>query len=436
MYRLSPIKVYVLDGADDNPAWAARMGRIVSALDPPPSEITRITKENLPEVVSELRRAWPPETVPLGRERTFMRPLIFTTMDLHDPPRDLAALAARCGEGAEGMIRDIYGQFQRVRPTHPREQDQQNNCVCWPTFDFGAMRGCPHGCLYCGEGKSGRYIVIPLNIEQYVEQVVGPEIERQPQQKCFRMIGWGADLIAFEPEYGLFDLFTRKLAQYEDHYGYFHTASTNVDWIADLPHKDRLIGVWTVTGDEVARLIEPGAAPAFERFEAGRRCLQMGVPARYKFKPIVPIRNWREDYARAIKQALQPPAPESIGLCVLMWMDYETLADKISIDLLDPDCAAAARDAAEKLKGVSTGPFPHRVRSEIYRFFIEQVRRHDKHIPLYVSTESREMWEELKDELGQDPRTYVCGCGPAAVPGGRLDLASDFRYSNFSPVPS
>jgi len=41
--------------------------------------------------------------------------------------------------------------------------------------------------------------------------------------------GGGADLMAFELEYGLFDLFTRKLAQYEDRYGHFHTASANVD---------------------------------------------------------------------------------------------------------------------------------------------------------------------------------------------------------------
>ena len=54
---------------------------------------------------------------------------------------------------------------------------------------------------------------------------------------------------------------------------------------------------------------------------------------------------------------------------------------------------------------------------------------------LYVSTETREMWDELKDELGQDPRCYVCGCSSVAVPGRRLGLSPGFRFSTYSPTP-
>jgi hypothetical protein len=186
----------------------------------------------------------------------------------------------------------------------------------------------------------------------------------------------------------------------------------------------------------VARQLEPAAGPAVGRFEAGRKCQEMALPIRYKFKPIIPIRNWRQEYAHAIEQALTLSRPESIGFCVMIWNDYETLIQKIEPDLLDPDCLAAAREAADEMKGVTTGPFPHRVRAEIYRFFIEQVRRWDKEVPLYISTESREMWDELKDELGQDPRAYVCGCSSVAVPGRRLALSAECPHSTYSPTPS
>ena len=82
-----------------------------------------------------------------------------------------------------------------------------------------------------------------------------------------------------------------------------------------------------------------------------------------------------------------------------------------------------------------TGPFPHEVRNEIYRFFIREVRRWDRDVLLYVSTETREMWDELKDELGQDPRSYLCGCSSVAVPGRRLALSPGFRYSTYNPTP-
>ena len=45
------------------------------------------------------------------------------------------------------------------------------------------------------------------------------------------------------------------------------------------------------------------------------------------------------------------------------------------------------------------------------------------------------MWDELKDELGQDPRSYICACGSAAAPGRRLALSLGFRYSTYHPTP-
>jgi DNA repair photolyase len=249
------------------------------------------------------------------------------------------------------------------------------------------------------------------------------------------MILGGTDLITFEPEYGLFDLFSRTLAQFEDRYGHFHTGSANVDWLADLPHRDRLVGVWSTTCEAVARDIEPGSGHAFDRFDAGGKCTEMGIPARYKFKPIIPVRDWRSEYATAIEEALKRSQPESIGFCVFIWHDFDAMAAKLDLDMLDPDFVEAARGAQEEMKGKRQAPFPHEVRKEIYQFMIKEVRRWDQDVLLYLSTESREMWDELKDELGQDPMTYVCGCSSVAVPGCKLALNPGLRFSTYHPTP-
>ncbi|MCK5804158.1 MAG: hypothetical protein KAI66_15080 [Lentisphaeria bacterium] len=436
MYPLTPLRVYVLDRVFDDPICVARLECMLGGLGEQPSEIVRITDDNLGEVVGELQRLWPPETVPAGKTRTWMRPLVFTTMDLRAKLPDLKPLLSRCPEGTPLSTLDyIFGHMIKAIDQHPHSLDQKNNSVCWPTFNFGTMAGCPHGCLYCGAGRAGKFLTIALNLEEYMEKIVGPIIEANPWNKVFRMILSGADLIAFEPEYGLHDLFSRKLAEYDGRYGHFHTASSNVDWLADLPHRDRLVGVWSTTCEGVARDIEPGGVSAIDRIEAARRCQEMDISVRYKFKPIIPIRNWREEYAWIIEQMLKRTKPESIGFCLYIWNTYETMVSTLPAELLDPECLVAARDSAAEMKGQRAGPFPHRVRADIYRFFINEVRRWDQDVLLYVSTETREMWDELADELGQDPSCYVCGCSSVAVPGGKLALSPGFRYSTYCPTP-
>ncbi|MDP6118606.1 MAG: hypothetical protein QF437_07635 [Planctomycetota bacterium] len=436
MYPLTPLKIYALDRTLEDPACMTRLHRMLDAIDRSTDEVTVITDANLPDVMDELRHLWPPENIPSGQTRTYTRPLVFTTMDFAYTKRDLKPLLDRCADGTSmGDLKRIYGQMTTAIDQHPHQRDQRENCVCWPTYNFGTMSGCPHGCQYCGAGRAGKFLAIALNLEDYMEKVVGPVIEENPWNKVFRMILNGSDLITFEPEYGLFDLFTSKLAQYEGRYGHFHTVSSNVDWIADLPHRDRLVGVWSTTCEAVARDIEPGSGQAIDRIKAARKCQEMGIPVRYKFKPVIPVRNWREEYASIIKEALELTRPESIGFCLYIWHTFEAMSSTMPLDLLDPDCVEAARAAAGEMKDVRTGPFPHAVRSEIYRFLIQEVRRWDKEVLLYVSTETREMWDELKDELGQDPCSYICACSSVAIPNRKLALSPGFRYSTYSPTP-
>jgi DNA repair photolyase len=436
MYPLTPLRTYALDRVYDDARCVARMERILNAIGVKPGEVRRITEQNLPDVVADLAVLWPPVAVPPGQVRSFMRPLVFTTMDLDYDRRDLTPMLQRCAPGTpDGMVRNIFGHLTTAIDQHPHHLDQRHDCVCWPTYNFGTMSGCPHGCLYCGAGREGKFITVALNLEEYMDKVVKPVIEANPWNRVFRMILNGADLMTFEPEYGLHALFSQVLAQYEDRWGHFHTGSSNVDWLADLPHRDRLVGVWSVTCEAVARDIEPGTGRAIDRIEAARRCQALGIPVRFKFKPVIPVRNWRDEYAWIIEQMFKRTKPESVGFCLYVWNSYESLITSINPDLLDPEYLEAARNAQEEMKGVRAGPFPHEARKEIYRFLIREVRRWDPDVLLYVSTESREMWDELKTELGQDPRSYICGCSSVAVPGRRLAISPGFRYSTYNPTP-
>ncbi len=435
MYDLKPAGIFALDRVRADALCMTRLERMLGALGKTVGDVEWITDENLPETMSRLAGLWPPADAPAGTPPGYTRPLVFTTMEIGAQRTDLAPLQARCN-GQAGLLPAVFGQMTTVEDQHPHVRDRQNDCVCWPTMNFGTVAGCPHGCLYCGQGRAGKLLAIALNLEEYMEKIVGPVIETYPWNRVLRMILQGADLVTLEPEYGLFDVFTRKLAEYEERYGYFHTASAHLDWVKDLPRRDRLIGVWSVTCDAVARDIEPGAGRAADRFDAARKCQEWGVPVRYKFKPIIPVRNWREEYARSIEYALKHTEPESIGFCLYIWNSVENMEKTLPLDLLDPRFVDAARKHADEMRGKRQAPFPHELRKEVYQFMIREVRRWDKDVLLYVSTESREMWDELRDELGQDPRAYVCGCSAVAVPGRKLALSPGFRFSTYHPSPT
>ncbi len=435
MYPLTPLRIYALERVYDDPRCVERMERMLEAMGREADEVICITEENLAETVAELAVLWPPDSVPPGTISPYMRPIVFNTMDMSYKRPDLTPLLPDGAPDALGMIRRIYGHLTTAVDQHPHHLDQRNNCVCWPTYNFGTVSGCSHGCKYCGAGRDGKFLTIALNLEEYMAKVVRPVIEANPWNKVFRMILDGADLVTLEPEYGLHELFARTLAQYEDRWGHFHTASSNVEWLADMPHRDRLVGVWSVTCEAVARDIEPGTGLAIDRFLAARKVQDMGIPVRFKFKPVIPVRNWQDEYAQIIEQALSLTTPESIGFSLYIWNTYESMLNAFGPDLIDPEYVEAARAAQDEMTGKRTGPFPHDARKKVYQFLIQQVRRWDSEVLLYVSTETREMWDELKGELGQDPCSYICGCSSVAIPGRRLAISPGFRYSTYHPTP-
>lgn len=431
MYDLRPRRIYMLDSVREKPSAMARTQRMLTRVGADMADVRVYRREDAPTVARELRD-WPWGTLPRALPAQRQRAWVFVDMILEPRPETDAVLQGCPADVSAAELKPLLGYIQRVRNTHTREADEAADMVCWNTQDFGLMVGCPHGCQYCGQGKGGRSIIMAANSEEWVEGVVAPTIERFPQQKCFRLLGWGADIATFEPEYDAFGPFLAKLAEHPDHYGYFHTAGSNVDWVRDVPHRDRLIGVWSLTTEFGSEMIEPATPTPAERIRAARKCQEWGLPVRFKFKPAVPVRGWREQFAREIRRIFDHTRPESIGFACLMWMSLDQVAERIPLELLDEDFVTAAGEARNELDGVRVGPFPHEKRKELYQHLIREVRRYEPDVKLYVSTESNRMWRDLADELGQDPHHFMCGCNPIQLPGPRLVTCPQLSASTFA----
>ncbi|MGD9517874.1 MAG: spore photoproduct lyase family protein [Armatimonadota bacterium] len=417
MYALDTQAVFMMDRVQADAQALARVERMLDALGMGREEVQVISDDDLPEVIAE--REWHRAWVRQGRlKEAKPHTLVFNALNFDGREERVDELRRACPEGTgENLCRSLLGYVRCDALAHPRKHDQRQDCVCWSEHEFVTIEGCPHRCRYCG---CGQLLNVMTNLEEFAERVVAPTLAEHEWQKCFRCNTTASDTLCFEPEYGLHRILTDVCADFGDRYLYVHSKSANVDFIEDLPHREHLIGSWSLTSQPVSIEMEAGAATALERLEAGRKFQAMGLSVRFKFKPVIPVRGWREQYAEIIAEMFRITQPEAVGFCVLMWMGVEDMLSTFPPDSLDPEYVTAAVAAAEEMKGKMVGPFPHEVRSEIYRYLIEQVRLHDKHVPLFISTESREMWDELGPLMGANPGRFQCGCGPICVPGARL----------------
>lgn len=428
MYKLNLGKVYFMDRVEMDKGAVERMNHMISALGFPAGDVKRTNDAQIPDVVAG--NNWQNARIPQGMLKE-SKPLdiVFNAFKFDSDEKEVDEILKKCPIGTpKGIVRSLLGYCTPYLLAHPRAEDQKNNCVCWSENEFVTIEGCPHGCKYCG---GGQLVNINLNLEEFDKQIVEPVLKQNPWQKCFRSNTTSTDTICFEPEYGLHKLFTEKFARF-NRYLYVHTKSANVDFIKNLEYKNHLIGVWSITSEKVSKEIEPGSATALERIEAAQKLQEIGIPIRYKFKPIIPIKGWREEYASIIEQMFKYTKPEVVGFCVLMWMNMELFKKIFDPVIFDSAYVTAMEESSEQMKNAKTGPFPHNVRAEIYKFFIEQVRRWDKSVPLFISTESREMWDELKDLLGAPPSQFKCGCGPICIPGPKLAISEKAKTSTYA----
>jgi len=197
----------------------------------------------------------------------------------------------------------------------------------------------------------------------------------------------------------------------------------------NVRHRGNTIIVWSISGSTQSRLIEPDTGTTEQRVEAARLAQQAGIQIRYKFKPIVPVRNWRRDAEESIRLVFEKTDPDVISLCCFMWTHFSDLDQHLDVDLLDPDFLEAARKHEPEMRHTMARPFPFDVRKEIYEFYLREIRRYSKDVPVSLSTENFRMWNALTDVLGSSATSYVCGCGPQSTPGKKRLECHPFKVA-------
>jgi DNA repair photolyase len=417
MYELNPPAVYAHESVMANPTYRARVQRVVAALQEP-REIVTYTDADIPDLIT---------TRGLGDCREVMGSLadvpdpilLFNTFRFDSKEEEEQRVEAVEASGVKlGGLRNSLMGAGAFNWAHYNLADDpsRDDKVCRPCWRIHLEQGCVHKCKYCGLGG---LLVSMVNVEDYCEHL-GEIIRRHPWQKTY-LLDDDADPPGLEPEFGCLGHLIEYFGTLEDRYLIIHTKTWNTEWMRDLKHNGNTIIVWSISGPTQSELIEPNTGTTLQRIEAARIAQDAGYPVRYKFKPIIPVRNWREDAAETARMIFDRTDPDVISLCTFMWMDVDEMKRRLAsvIDELDPEFLKAAEESKDEVEDTRAKPFPHWVRAAIYDHHLAEIRKHSADVPVSLSTENFKMWGEFTKKLGMTATNYVCGCGPQTTPGAK-----------------
>ena len=298
---------------------------------------------------------------------------------------------------------------------HWRDEAAKHGGACQPGLELNIVDGCVFRCAYCG---FGRYIIFYLDVERFMDGLAGV-FANHPSQRLYKYSNL-TDLPPFEPELDAVRPMVERFSRERNRYLMLFTKSDNVEFLGDLEHGGHTIISWSITCDTASRLVDKGAATMNERIAAMERMQKAGYHVRARLSPVVPVANWREEYAELFDNLLRRVRPDLITLELLGWMDVTDLLAMFDRDLLDPAAVRAAENARDQLAEVRWGPFTQETHEDIYRFCIETVRRLSPQTPVSVCHGTPATWEALGDAVKMSPQDYICNCGPQSAPSGEL----------------
>lgn len=411
MYELKPPAVYAHESVIASSLYRTRLDRVLSSLAKTVEPIV-YKDDDLPELIKDNRIL--AGRVPMGTLKEVGDPvLLFNTFRFDGKRKERSEWLRQQGVSVGGHTGESllgYGPFAWAPYCLPEDPDR-NDKVCRPCWRLHFQNGCVHKCKYCSEGG---ILITMVNVEDYIENLA-KLIKEHPWQETY-LFEDDADVPCLEPELGCLGPLIEFFGTLKDRYLVIHTKSWNFDWALNLKHNNNTIIVWSISTPTQSSIIEPVTGTTEQRIEAARKCQEAGYTIRYKFKPIIPINNWREEASETIEMIFQKTNPDVISLCVYMWMTINDLKKRIDPSLLEPEYLAAAERAVQEVANTRTKPFPEDVRAEIYEHYFREIRLRNSDVPVSLSTENWQMWKRLNNMLGCTATNYVCGCGPNSIP--------------------
>ncbi|MBM3238137.1 hypothetical protein FJZ31_17740 [Candidatus Poribacteria bacterium] len=372
------------------------------------AELNQIVIEN--KLNSSIRHGMRPGFEPI---------VIFNKFRFDEPPEtkekrraEFPALFANARHNLSG-----YGGFD-WRDSGSKTYQERTGIVCQPAWQIHTIWGCHYRCAYC---SLGQYINIMMNLEEFVERLDG-YIKKAPGQMLYQYDN-GTDTVCFEPEYGGARLLVKYFAKRENEYLELYVGkSDNIDYLLDFDHRGHTVCCWSISGETQSTYLEAGTASMHDRIASAQRCQDAGYHVRFRFSPIIPVRNWEKENREMIEHLFAETRPDVITFETLRFLNYDAIENSFDLSLLEPEFVQVMKDnqGEKHLQGCE---IPHDYRKKVYRFIIDELERISPRTPYALCRAPRVMWDEFAEDFarhGQTPDYYVCNCGPTSAPEHEL----------------
>lgn len=401
MYKLKPPQVYVMERVLKNEQAAARMNRMMKMIDAP--EPTVVKDEDTDELARSLGLYDRKRT---GEKNQIADPVMvfntyqFPSEDANDEERDVARQASQFRGGGWWKFRD-------------KAKVAEQGKVCQSAYEIHSIFGCVHKCDYC---SLTNIVNMMLNLEEFVAELDGL-VKRTPWQTLYKYDNQ-SDTICFEPEYGASELLVDYFSQQEKACLMLYTKSANVEHLLDLKHNGHTIVCWTLSSDTASKVIERDTGTMRERIEAARLCQEAGYTVRFRCSPILPIKGWQEETEEMFDALFADVRPDVIVIETLYVLDAAEFRRTFDANMFDPKFVNNLEE--DPNVRLPDKPFPFDLRCEVYRFFIDAIRKRSPGTRIALCLETPEIWAKFGPEIGMQPERYLCCCGPLCTPGTAL----------------
>ncbi len=275
--------------------------------------------------------------------------------------------------------------------------------------------GCPYQCQWCFlrltyrscrpfMGLRVKYDGIKKEISKWLKEA---------KQPLMFNAGELQDSLALEHITGAASTFIPFFAEQPNGYLFLLTKSANVEPILGLPHKGHTVVSWSLNAPAISRQFEIGAPDIDQRLQAARKVQEDGYRLRLRLDPIVPLPGWQGIYSDVIERIFRQVTPERITLGTLRFEDTfqkmkEALIGTKSQLLTEMDKMVPMlpeMELAGGKKSVGKYSYPEKQRVEIFKFAINEIRRHFDG-PIALCKETVPVWRAV----GLDSGRCRCVC--------------------------
>ncbi|MHA1605817.1 MAG: radical SAM protein [Candidatus Freyarchaeota archaeon] len=177
----------------------------------------------------------------------------------------------------------------------------------------------------------------------------------------------------------------------------FLTKDTNVKNLIRLKEEGtkRIIMSFSLNADSVAKRWEKKAPSVDARIKAARKVWEAGYTTRIRIDPIVPVKDWKEQYAKLLEKVFSNLKPERITLGSLRGLTstITNAKDKSWVNYLSEKSNWGRKIDTE-------------TRYDTYVFIIKQLQENYNYKHVALCKETVEMWEKI----GMDYKRIKCNC--------------------------